>query len=909
MNPGTEPSLVSQQPHVARVSEGDTPDQVQPQADGCIEEPRESLEGADEVNGGEDHRQAAQNTLESSAIIEPFGGLAGIPVQGESLGPAFEQYQDQIFGGAYAPFSSRLDWEVARWAKLRGLGSTAFSDLLSIEGVVDALGLSFKNSKQLNDIIDKKLPSQRPAFTHTEVRCAGESFDLFSRDIIECVKAFYGDPEHSQYLCFTPERCYVDANKTEWLYHEMNTGKWWWATQKALEKDRPGAMIVPIILSSDKTQLTLFRNKSAYPVYLTIGNLPKSIRRKPSHRGQILLVYLPTSNLSHMTNKASRRRAMSNLFHTSMSHILKPLTLPGTEGLLMASGDGVVQRCYPIFAAYVGDYPEQCLVTGTYNGDSPVCKCPHNQLGLYPCLHPLRDMDNTFSILEHADQGHFLATCKANRFRPLRCPFWAGLPYVDIFLSIVPDVLHQQHQGVIKHLVSWVTQICTPAEVDARAERLPENHGIRIFHKGISSLSRLSGTEHKQISSFLLGLLIDAPIPASDCKRLIRSTRALLDFSYISQFPIHSTETLRLLDSTLSRFHNEKSIFIKYGIREHFNIPKIHSLAHYSRAITLFGATDNYSTESTECLHIDFAKDAYNATNHKDEYPQMTKWLERREKVMLHEKYIIWRERMHIDKLPTIATCNWTPLMSSPLRCKMTKHPSASHIPLSDITSPSGYHVPFFMASLSRFVLLLNHPEIAVLDLELRASHFSLPFTSLPVFHKIKFINADISASASETLDSIHVHPKHEVDNDKEIVVAPRFDVALVRLSPRHESDSPSSLNGLRVGRVRVVFSLPPDAKTILFPSGIEPPTHLAYIEWFSKFARSPDPNSGLYKISHIDEHASIIPVAQIERSVHLFPKWGGKVPVHWTSSNVLDICHDFYVNPFKDHHTYYNII
>ena len=36
---------------------------------------------------------------------------------------------------AWAPFKSRQDWEVALWAKLRGPGSTAFSDLLAIPGV------------------------------------------------------------------------------------------------------------------------------------------------------------------------------------------------------------------------------------------------------------------------------------------------------------------------------------------------------------------------------------------------------------------------------------------------------------------------------------------------------------------------------------------------------------------------------------------------------------------------------------------------------------------------------------------------------------------------------------------------------------------------------------------------------
>ena len=35
----------------------------------------------------------------------------------------------------YAPFSSRLDWEVVRWAKMRGPGSNAVTELLSIEGV------------------------------------------------------------------------------------------------------------------------------------------------------------------------------------------------------------------------------------------------------------------------------------------------------------------------------------------------------------------------------------------------------------------------------------------------------------------------------------------------------------------------------------------------------------------------------------------------------------------------------------------------------------------------------------------------------------------------------------------------------------------------------------------------------
>ena len=150
--------------------------------------------------------------------------------------------------------------------------------------------------------------------------------------------------------------------------------------QKAIESINPGATIIPIIISSDKTQITLFRNKTAYPVYMTIGNLPKSIRRKPSRQGQILLAYLPTSRLLHISNKAARRRTQANLFHACMNFILSPLKVAGIQGIEIMSGDGVVRRGHPILAVYVGDYPEQCLATGAFSGDCPECDCPNKML-------------------------------------------------------------------------------------------------------------------------------------------------------------------------------------------------------------------------------------------------------------------------------------------------------------------------------------------------------------------------------------------------------------------------------------------------------------------------------------------------------------------------------------------------
>jgi hypothetical protein len=56
---------------------------------------------------------------------------------------------------------------------------------------------------------------------------------------------------------------------------------------------------------------------------------------------------------------------------------------------------------------------------------------------------------------------------------------------------------------------------------------------------------------------------------------------------------------------------------------------------------------DNYNTETSEYLHIDLAKDAYRAMNCKDEYVQMTQWLEWKEKILHHDQFINWKIAGH----------------------------------------------------------------------------------------------------------------------------------------------------------------------------------------------------------------------------------------------------------------------
>ena len=75
-------------------------------------------------------------------------------------------------------------------------------------------------------------------------------------------------------------------------------------------------------------------------------------------------------------------------------------------------------------------------------------------------------------------------------------------------------------------------------EIDARCRRLPPNHNIQIFRviKGILMLKSVTDREHDQISHFLLGIIIDLPLPGGFSPvRLVRAVHAILDFVHLVQ--------------------------------------------------------------------------------------------------------------------------------------------------------------------------------------------------------------------------------------------------------------------------------------------------------------------------------------------------------------------------------------
>ncbi|KAF8550904.1 hypothetical protein OG21DRAFT_1418931, partial [Imleria badia] len=570
---------------------------------------------------------------------------------GTALGEAktsfemMQDIQDAAGKGTYAPFADREEWELAEWL-ISNANQRAIEDFLKLPITRNRTQPSYRSKYLFMKAIDQ-LPTG-PEWSCELVRVRGdeliendevdeenvEELELWLRDPVACVKELIGNPAFQGNMAYAPEKVYADPEGQTRRFDEMWTGDWWWETQHCLPT---GSTIAPVILASDKTELTRFRgDKTAWPVYLTIGNISKHVRRQPASHASVLLGYLPVSKLHSFEDNSV---AGYRLFHYCMKKLLHPLVTAGNEGVEMACADGQIRRVFPIVAAYVGDHPEQCLIACCAENRCPKCLARANQRGENTQFQP-RNQAQTAQVLHAQATGQYPPEFIAHGLRPIFSPFWSDLPYTDIFTCITSDILHQLLQGLLKdHLKKWCTDIAGKVDFDARFRAMPYFPGLRHWKQGISKVKQWTAGDHKQLQRVFVTALVGTT-PHHD---VIKAGSALIDFIHIAQYHSHTDDTILALQQALDDFHDRKDIFIELGCRGHFNIPKLHSLTHYVSTIKMFGSLDGLNTEHSERLHIDYAKKAYAKSNHKDYTIQMTKWLQRQEAVIWFNAFLDWR--------------------------------------------------------------------------------------------------------------------------------------------------------------------------------------------------------------------------------------------------------------------------
>ncbi|KAE9392970.1 hypothetical protein BT96DRAFT_784742, partial [Gymnopus androsaceus JB14] len=752
---------------------------------------------------------------------------------------------DQILKGAeiLGPFADAEEWELAKWL-IKNVGHNATESFLKLPIVKKRIDPNYKSKDDFLKAIDD-LPSgvswQREVISLTgdiqneEGVTLTEELELWYRNPVECVHELMGNPVFRDVMKYAPEKLFNDAEQRSERINEMWTGQWWWELQKALPA---GATIAPIILSSDKTKLSQFRgDKSAWPVYLTIGNIAKNVRRQANSHATVLIGYLPVGKFDCFSDK-TRSFARYRAFHQCMSILTASLVEAGKQGVLMTCADSFVRWVFPILAAYVADYPEHCLVACCMENRCPICKVHPTQRGSHLSAD-IRTHHETEALLARNKEGWRDNEFEDLGLRPVHEPFWSKLPYSNIFQAFTPDLLHQLHKGVFKdHLVKWCTEIVGEKELDERFKSMTNDPDIRHFKNGISFVSQWTGSEHKAMEKVFVGLLAGA-VP----DEVMICVRAAIDFIYYSSLHSHSTETLTALEKSLDDFHAHKQVFIDLDARkaDHFNIPKLHAMKHYVVLIRHFGSADGFNTKSPERLHIDYAKNAYRASNKKDYIIQMTHWLQRQEAVDHFALFLDWMEKGEYRADGAV-------IGDSGINITTT----LEHLPRS-VRRPRLYKI-----AATHTGILRNVPASTIIR-QHRASYFleaiasfltakggkipPHPHDCFNLFKRITFPLPPISSASqtSDTLKNIVCASPPVPAHQRKSAEPARLDFALISTNEHNDKTEGTALEGLRVALVRVIFKLPAVYQ-------IQAPHPLAYIKWYTPFS-TPNPYSGLYTL------------------------------------------------------------
>ncbi|KAI9431281.1 hypothetical protein H4582DRAFT_2113489 [Lactarius indigo] len=259
------------------------------------------------------------------------------------------------------------------------------------------------------------------------------TYDVWHQDAHHLLHNMLANPDFDNEFDYVPFREFNAQKRRRW--RDFMSGDWAWreADIIANNPETRGAMLVPIILSSDKTTVSVATGHNEYyPVYMLIGNVRNNVRR--AHRNAVILLgflAIPKTDKWH-TDDNEFRKFRRQLFHSSLTQILS-----------------IIYSIGP----YIADYPEQALLACTVQGWCPRCTALPSNLDIGG---ERRSQELMNALINALDPGSLWDQYSIVRYVT---PFTSEFPRADIHELVAPDILHQVIKGTFKdHLVTWVEE-------------------------------------------------------------------------------------------------------------------------------------------------------------------------------------------------------------------------------------------------------------------------------------------------------------------------------------------------------------------------------------------------------------------------------------------------------------------
>jgi hypothetical protein len=486
-------------------------------------------------------------------------------------------------------------------------------------------------------------------------------------------------------------------------------------------------------------------------------------------------------------------------------------------------------------------------------------------------------------------------------------------PRADIHELLTPDILHQLIKGVFKdHLFTWIQRYIEVEhgsaaakkimdDIDRKIASVPSFPGLRRFPEG-RNFKQWTGDDSKALMKVCIPAIAEH-VP----DEMIYTLRAYMDFCYMARRSSHTEDTLNDMSSCLERFYKYRPIFKDHGIRENFNLPRQHSLAHYIVSIRLFGSPNGVCSSITESKHIDAVKKPWRRTNKDNPLLQILAINVRMSKIaaaradfarrgMLndlpkpgkHDRLFNIEGEKPDDTAGTmddVAGAEGEPLVTPPV---LASKPVCSK-PVKEIAKR--IKQPDLLIHIRRFLQQQLYPDP---DLE------SLPVDMCPEFNgKVSLYSSTRGTfyAPSEACGNGGMHAETVRSTSSWRNGSERRDTVLVQAG---SDDEP--MGGLVIGRVRAFLAI--DHKREHYPC--------ALVEWLTPVDDQPDPLTGCWIVKPETIRSSgkrvvnLISLDTIVRSCLLQGVTGSSfIPKDFEHHETHTSFKTFYFNKYADYHTH----
>jgi len=245
---------------------------------------------------------------------------------------------------------------------------------------------------------------------------------------------------------------------SHWICREIYPSDWWYDTQDQLPAR---VTIVPIIYISDKAySINLLCHQHAWPLDLTHGYMRKGIcwTLKSHSRILICLITCCLQDTKH-TNE---------VWHYGVETVLSPVRnqhIPGPSKKWDCA-DGFLRLCYPLLAAWVGNYPEQVMFVQVTNGSYLMCDLPKGLLLGHSTFWPRDNSKDQHVYLDFLDNTNIDALPTLG-IHPICNQFWQ-FPLCNINQLWQSDEFRQLLLEFVLDLLNWLPPYLNHTNVKAQ---------------------------------------------------------------------------------------------------------------------------------------------------------------------------------------------------------------------------------------------------------------------------------------------------------------------------------------------------------------------------------------------------------------------------------------------------------